>query len=300
MCGVAVLRFGSVLLSLLPFSFRSVTGGLLGVLVSFIPTRERKIAALQLRRFLGGKGSSHVAHVYWNLGRTALESVRLLPWLSRNMTRVTCDKLDAISSWIKEGRGIVCLTAHTGNWDLLAAYMVQIGVPLTVIGKEMKNKPMQEVLGEIRANYGVRTLWRSDTSAVKEIVKTLKQGEVVAGLIDQDTTVASLLSPFFGEPAKTPSALIALGKKVNAKFVTAFLFRIGFFRYQVFVEELDGDLSAEELLKEYHRRLEGLIRRFPSQWVWIHKRWRTLPSGETQGTKAYVERLMRELKTAGR
>jgi KDO2-lipid IV(A) lauroyltransferase len=166
--------------------------------------------------------------------------------------------------------------------------MIHRGIPLTTIGREARNPAGQHILAKMRQGYGIETIWRSDRRAVKRLMECMKERRVVAALIDQDTRVDSLYVPFFGSPAKTPSSLISLGKRARARFVSAFLFRVGFMRYEVFTEEFPDDLSEDELLAMYNARLEALIRRFPGQWVWFHKRWRSRPDGTVLSTRQYL------------
>jgi KDO2-lipid IV(A) lauroyltransferase len=201
-----------------------------------------------------------------------------------------------VPGWINDQRPIICLTAHTGNWDLLAAYVISRGIPLTTIGREARNPTAQAILRSIREGYGIETIWRSDRSGLKRIISCLKERRVLAALIDQDTRVESVSSVFFDRPAKTPVSLITMGRKMNARFVTAFLFREGLGRYRVFVEDLGEADTDIEILDRYNKRLESYIRRYPSQWVWFHKRWRTTPDGVTLSSREYARTLEEQLR----
>ena len=292
----AVAALGS-----LPFAIRSTIGWTLGYLGGLLPLRERTITKLQLQVFLPEANAHRLTpRVFANAGRTLVESLRLAPILKARASRIRCDSWDTITSWLVSDRPIVALTAHTGNWDLLAAYMIAQGIPLTTIGKEARNPIAQRILSSIRDSYGIETIWRSDRSGVKRLLQCLKERRTIAALIDQDTRVESKMIAFFGTPAKTPSSLVALGRKANARFVSAFLFRTGFLRYEVFVQELPSTLDDSQLLAEYHRHLETLIRRFPDQWVWFHKRWRTLDDGKTLSTREYLAELSRRMTAPSR
>jgi KDO2-lipid IV(A) lauroyltransferase len=218
-----------------------------------------------------------------------LQVLNLKPMTLSPLSHITCQNWDVVEGWLAEGRPIVALTGHTGNWDLLAAYVIARGVGVTTIGREARSPVAQELLRSIRDSYGVETIWRSDRSGLKRIVHCLREKRVLAALIDQDTRVESDYVPFFGTPAKTPSSLVALGKKFNARFVTAFIFQTGSSSFELFVEEIKDDAESASILTEYSRRLELLIRRYPEQWVWFHKRWRTQPGQETMGTTRYLE-----------
>lgn len=279
------------LLGLIPYPLRSFIGFLAGSLYALFPSRDRLVATLQLRTSLPPEKIPPVSKVFASVGRTTMESLNLSPILKNPDKYIVCHQWDLINHWLSQKRGIVTLTAHTGNWDLLAAYMVKHSLNLTVIGKEMRNKAVQEALSEMRSRHGIETLWRADASATKQIVSRLKSAKIVAALIDQDTSVISSMVPFFGRPAKTPSALVSLAKRTNSLIVSAFLARIGNNRYEVFVEGIDSSLSDIEILSTFHSHLEKFIMRFPEQWVWFHKRWRTTVEGETLSSRNYIKTL---------
>jgi KDO2-lipid IV(A) lauroyltransferase len=290
----ALLLFVASALARLPFSLRSGLGWALGYIAGLLPFRERTFAWLQLKVFLPEVSARRVTPlVFANAGQTLLESLNIRPILQCTPDRITCESWPSVQEWISSPRPIVTLTAHTGNWDLLAAWVIAQGIPLTTIGREARSSSAQAVLRSIREGYGIETIWRSDRSGLKRLIACLQQRRVVAALIDQDTRVESIPVPFFGSPAKTPVSLITLGRKMNARFVTAFLFRTGWLRFSVFVEEIPDCDTEQEVLTAYHQRLEQLIRRYPGQWVWFHKRWRSPTGQETLSSKAY-ERILRE------
>jgi KDO2-lipid IV(A) lauroyltransferase len=276
----------------LPISARSALGGAIGNLVGRLPLREARVAALQLQAFLPEVSPSKIVpKIFENVGRSMMESLNLQPFLKPPFPHITCPQWDTILQWTKDERPVIALTAHTGNWDLLAAYTIARGIPLSTVGKEARNPDVQVVLRAIREAYGIDTIWRSDKSGIKRIVACFKERRVMAALIDQDTRVDSVFVPFFEAQAKTPSALVDLGKRFNARFVSAFIIRTGGTRFEIHAAELDGSKETHEILTEYHRNLEHLIRKHPDQWVWIHKRWRSDPSGATLGTKDYLKML---------
>jgi KDO2-lipid IV(A) lauroyltransferase len=294
--GIQIAR----LVAAIPFFFRSILGWCLGYAVGVFPSRERRMADLQIKAFLPEKRSwTLTPRVFANAGRTAVESLSLRPIIRNHARYITCDSWQTVEAWLREDRPIVTLTAHTGNWDLLAGYVISRGIPLTTIGREARNPQAQAVLRWIREGYGIETIWRSDKAGLKRLVQCLKERRVVAALIDQDTKVESIPVPFFGQPAKTPVSLITLGRKFNARFVSAFLFRTGWFRFSVFVEEIPDGLTEEDVLKVYNDRLEQFIRDYPDQWVWFHKRWRTTPQGITLSTKEYAAALEARIKNRG-
>lgn len=280
----------------IPFLARSAIGWVLGYCFGLLHTRERRIAQLQLQVFLQQRQTTRLTkRAFANAGRTLLESMNLSPALMNSRYTITPHGWNTIAPLISSPRPVVALTAHTGNWDLLGAYVVAQGVQVTTIGREARNRFAQSLLAAIRAQYGIHTIWRSDKAAIKRLTTELKHGNTIAALIDQDTRVKSIFSPFFGRPAKTPSSLIALGKRYDAHFVSAFIFRTGLRTFSLYIEPFAEGSSEEEILKLYNARLEQYIRLYPDQWVWFHKRWRTLENGDTLSSSQYLSFLEKQL-----
>jgi Kdo2-lipid IVA lauroyltransferase/acyltransferase len=279
-----------------PFLARSAIGWFLGYSFGLLPTRERRIAQLQLQVFLQTRQAARLTRrAFANAGRTLLESMNLSPALKSSRYTITPHGWDNVAPLLASSRPVVALTAHTGNWDLLGAYVIAQGVQVTTIGREARNHFAQSLLAGIRKQYGIQTIWRSDKGAIKQLTSQLKQGNTIAALIDQDTRVKSTFNPFFGRPAKTPSSLVALGRRHNALFISAFIFRTGWRTFSLFIEPFTDEASEEEVLNLYNVRLEQYIRLYPDQWVWFHKRWRTETNGNTLSSSQYLSFLEKQL-----
>ena len=290
-------------LGLLPIDLRRALGHLLGLVIARFPTRERTIASLQLRQFFNPAQSATVVNrMYASLGQSAFETFNLNPLLdainssannAEHKTFIDCPELAKIQEIYSRGRGIVALTAHTGNWDLMGAYFAKCGIRVATIGREARVVALQDLLVRIREKYGIQTIWRQDPQAMKQLLSRLNRGWVIAALIDQDTYVHSRHVPFFGRYASTPDSLVKVAKRRNIPIVSTFIFRLESGKYRIFLRELNGDESVEDILTQYHTQLENHLRHYPEQWVWFHKRWRTLPSGERLATADYIKFLRR-------
>ena len=282
------LIFVTTVLGALPISVRSGLGDRLGRILAFFPSREKLITSLQLNALLrDAPNKPTVADVFGNLGRVLFETLNLAPLLDPENCCVEGPSEDEISKLLSESSSLVALTAHVSNWDLLAAYFISRGAPLTTIAREARNPLVQEVLETIRERYGIETVWRTSVFAVKALLRKLKEKRVIAALIDQDTTVSARFIPFFGLSTATPSGIVDIAQRGDAALVSAFLVRLAPLRYKVIIEPLPLSLPPDEILAEFNRRLEIVIREYPDQWVWLHKRWRTLPSGEKLNFEEY-------------
>lgn len=278
----------------LPVAIRAGIGAVCGAIFGLLPLRDRRIAELQLSRFLGGTAPRRTAiGTYAEAGRTALTAINLTPLLRR----VVCPHVQYLDSLKTLGRPVLALTAHLGVWDLLGAYTVSRGLTVATIGRAARSERLHSVLAKIRSGYGITTIWREDSRGIRAIVKHLRANGLIAALIDQDTRVSGTFSDFFGCPAFTPSSLIEIARRYDALIVTAFIVRREDGMHEVSVEPIGDAASLDEILSTYHTRLEALIRRYPTQWVWFHKRWRTSPSGERPSSAEYERRLRTELET---
>jgi len=287
-------------LARLPISLRVRLGRALGVVFSLLPTRERRVAEAQIRRFLPDAPSpgAVVRAVYANLGETIAESLDLEPILRRATTHISSTPLAELEEARAAGRPLMVLAAHIGNWDLLAAFFVRSGFRVVTIGRPARNPALQSALGALRARYGIETIWRTDRGASRKIIRELRAHRLIAALLDQDIETRHEFIPFFGQPAATPSGLVELGCRLRAAFFVTTLVRTGTLSYRVDLTRLDDSSSPTEILHQYHRRIEAVIREYPGQWVWIHKRWRTRPDGQRAGTAAYLEELRQPLRSS--
>lgn len=283
------------LLGAIPLRLRQSLGRGAGRLVAIFSGRERHLSLLQLQLALGNSDKSIPTEMYSQIGQTFLESLNLSPILSDSGSITVIAGEEIIKRTAQNQSPLVALTGHVGNWDLLAAYIVARGINLCTVARRARNSLLHELLEDLRLRYGVKSLWRS-RQAGQAIISELKQGKVVAALIDQDTRVRSISVPFFNYPASTPVGLVTIAKKLDVPIVSAFLVRVDKVRFEVYIKEIDSSKTEEDILKEYHSHLEDILRRFPAQWVWFHKRWRTLADNTRLSSEQYLQYLTKELK----
>lgn len=290
-----LLTWSLDLIGFFPLTLRRFVGRVIGSLVYLIPTRERIIALYQLNLVLPqSNNKAALRAMYEHFGVITMESLNLKPLLEREPP--ICDDSEKIKELLSRGRGIVALTAHFGNWELLGAYFAKLGVPINTIGREARNQNFHRYLAKLRERMGVTTLWRGDKNSLKEIYSVLESNGVLAALIDQDTRVKSSFVPFFGMDARTPVTLVSIAKRLNSTIVSAFIAKIDG-QYKIFVNEIPQEMSEEEILATFNQRLESLIRSNPEQWVWFHKRWRSEKNGVVLGSRDYIKHLSEKVKT---
>jgi KDO2-lipid IV(A) lauroyltransferase len=180
---------------------------------------------------------------------------------------------------VAAGRGVIAVTGHVGNWELLAAAIAHRGYPATVVARRVNDARFDALVREVRTGAGLRILDRDDPRFAQALRGELTEGRVVALLIDQDTRGAGVWVPFFGRPARTPAGAAVLALRARAECVSVFIERRpegGHLIRFAPVERGDGRTrrDIEDLTARMTAAIEAQIRRNPVEWVWWHRRWR--------------------------
>ena len=182
-------------------------------------------------------------------------------------------------------RGVVFVSGHVGNWELLARRVSLAGYPAQTIAKETTDPRLTALVERFRASGKLKSLWRGQDGAAKAMLRALRAGEILGMLIDQDTKVQSVFVPFFGAPAATPRAAADLALRTGAAVVMGSCQRQATGRYALSMKELavpssgDREADALALTAAMTADIESAVRRAPEQWVWMHRRWKTQPQG---------------------
>ena len=219
-----------------------------------------------------------------HLGRSVLEMVCIEKFDARRHELVEWvpEARAAMDSALARGKGVVFVTGHVGNWELLARYVALEDYPAAVIGKELSDARTTRLVERFRASGKLRVIWRGTQGAAKDMLRALKSNSILGILIDQDTKVQSVWVPFFGKLAKTPRAAADLAIRTGAVPMLGFCTRVGPLRYRITMQEvslptLEGEAGVTALTAELTRGIEAQIRAHPEQWVWIHQRWKSPP-----------------------
>ncbi len=182
------------------------------------------------------------------------------------------------------GRGVVLVTGHVGNWELLGRRIARAKIaPFTAVAKETTDARLTGLVDAFRARGGIESIWRGQEGSGKRLLRALRSGQILAILIDQDTWVQSVFVPFFQQLAATPRAAADLALRTGAAVVVGFCQRKddGYFRLSTealtFKQTGDREADAMSVTAALTARIEAAIRRAPEQWVWMHRRWKTRP-----------------------
>jgi KDO2-lipid IV(A) lauroyltransferase len=180
----------------------------------------------------------------------------------------------------KKGRGVLVLTGHIGNWELMSMAAAVLGYPMSAIYRPLDFKPLDLFFINLRSRYGA-TLYPKK-HAMRPILRGLKKGELIGILLDQNAGVqAGVFADFFNRPACTNMGLASIALRMEVPVVPLFLLREGNGYRVEFGPEVpviragDREKDISVNTRQYNRVIEDVIRRYPDQWFWVHRRWKT-------------------------
>ncbi|HYW46626.1 MAG TPA: lysophospholipid acyltransferase family protein [Bryobacteraceae bacterium] len=198
----------------------------------------------------------------------------LAPW-------IRCEGAEHFDAAIRQGRGVLFATAHLGNWELSAYAHALLASPMNVIVRPLDNPLIDALVERRRALSGNRLVLKKDFA--RTILKALAANEAVGILIDQNASLDSgVFVDFFGIPACASSGFAKLAAHSGAAVIPGFALwsdeeRRYILRFYPPVA-ISGDAARDT--QTLQARLEEVIRAYPDQWLWIHRRWKTRPPGE--------------------
>lgn len=186
---------------------------------------------------------------------------------------------DHVRAALAEGRGAILLTGHLGFWEAGNFTFSMLGYQIGIVAKPMRNPLVDQYFLRMRENAGGYVI--NSRKGARRILKALQQNHLVGILMDQHAgRRQGVQVPFFGRPAWTTPIIAELAMKYRVPIVPAFAWRIPGDRYHVEIDApilLDETLSPETIAANTARLtaiIEAAVRRDPSQWFWVHRRWR--------------------------
>ncbi len=246
---------------------------LLAKLLYHIDTKRRIIAIRNLMQAFGlseAQAKELAYKNYMELSQTVAE-ILLLFNQKFDFTAIDDSELQKIAH-LKAP--IIFLTAHIGNWEALAQLLAQKGFPMGVVGREGNNKLIEKnVTLPFRQRFGNWLIYKHN--ALKSLMRALKDGKNVGLLLDQRGGQAGIWVDFFDMPASTLPTAYFLQKRFKVPIVPVYMVRESG-KLKVVVDEVIEwqDLDEAAHTKLINESYERIIKAYPTQWFWMHERWR--------------------------
>ena len=226
--------------------------------------------------------------VYRHLGWQLVEFCRMPRYTAQNIQGwIRTEGLDHYLAAQAKGKGVLILTGHLGAWELSSFYHSLMGYPMGMVIRRLDNRMLDDFVNDIRCLHGNYVLHKDDFA--RGLMMAMRNGEAVGILMDTNMTPPQgVFARFFGIEACTASGLAHVALKTGAAVLPGFLvWEAAEKKYVLhFGPELHFAQTGqpkEDVLaatQQCNDVLESWIRRYPDQWLWIHRRWKTRPPGD--------------------
>jgi KDO2-lipid IV(A) lauroyltransferase len=261
-------------------------------LVYVFHARLRRVGMRNLALAFPEKSAHERAQIlrgeFTSLGRQLAEVCHFPDYTLENVNHVVVyDGFENYERALARGKGVLFLTAHFGGWELSAFTHSLHGHSMHVVMRAMDNVYLDRMIRHYRTMHGNTLVDKDDFG--RGLLSAMKNGEVVGILMDTNMTPPQgIFVDFFGVPACTASGLAKIALRTDAAVVPGFTIwdrAIGKYRLRfdpavnlIRTGDNDADVAANTQL--FTKIIEDYVRRYPDQWLWIHRRWKTRPEGQ--------------------
>jgi len=270
---------------------RWLAAGFARFLYAMLP-RLRGTAQVNLliafRQWTGKQRQEVERRMVRNLGWQAVEFARLGSYTKANIQEfVLLDGHENFLEAQKRGKGVLVLTAHIGAWELSSYAHALYGYPLHYMARPIDNALVDALVNRYRCASGNQPIFKNESA--RAMLKILKEGGTIGILADQNTLPAEgAFVDFFGTTACTTTGIARVALHTDAAVVPGYAVwdeKIGKYRlrFEPAVELIRSDDAERDVLANTQRFasiIEGIVRKYPEQWVWVHARWRVRPEGQ--------------------
>jgi Kdo2-lipid IVA lauroyltransferase/acyltransferase len=227
-------------------------------------------------------------HLYRHLGWQLAEFCQM-PGYTREETRelIRYEGLEHYLAARDRGTGVLIVTGHLGAWELSSFWHSLMGYPMAMVIRRLDNPRVDRLVNRIRCLHGNRVLHKDDFA--RGLLSAMRRGDTVGILMDTNMTPPQgVFVPFFGTEACTASGLARVALRTGAAVLPGFLvweasegrYVLHFGEEIALVQTGEDENDTVENTARFTAVIEEFVRRYPDQWLWVHRRWKTRPAGE--------------------
>jgi KDO2-lipid IV(A) lauroyltransferase len=231
----------------------------------------------------GAEAAACAPRIYRAFFTNALEMASI-PYFSRSEieNRLVPSGLEHLQAARAVGKGVILVSFHYGLWELIPPWLVYNGFPITSVVRRQNNRKVDAWMEFMRTSHGAQT---TDSGfGIREILRTLRQGNILGLMSDQDSGTKGIFVPFLGKMASSPVGPAQISRKTGAPIIVTAghpqfppPHRVEF-SPPIFPEAFPaGPAGDQALTRAYIRQFETWIHQRPEQWFWLHRRWKTQP-----------------------
>lgn len=282
---VIFVRSLSFFLQSIPLQWALALGRFFGS-AAFYTSARSGLAYVNLKAALGARYSAkerkEIVHKHFrHLAQNVVEILRF-PKMNRDYFSrfITAHHRERYDEARRQGRGLVLLTPHFGNWELTQILASLDGHPMAVLARRQKHNRLNEFLNELRSSHGSVAIQKG-TSDIRDFIRVLKDRGMVGALGDLSGGRDGSTVRFFGRKTTAPSGIFKIAKRTHSVILPCFMVRTNGPDHEIFVEQPfpliesgNEERDIDQSLQNYYDLLEQWIRKYPDQWLWVYKRWK--------------------------
>jgi KDO2-lipid IV(A) lauroyltransferase len=250
-------------------------------------TGERNLA-LAYPAMDSGQRSGLLRKMYRNLGWQMAEFCQMPRYTRQNSAGfLRCEGLEHYLNAQAAGCGVLIVTGHLGAWELSSFYHSLMGYPMSMVIRRLDNARLDRYVNRIRCLYGNRVLHKDDFA--RGLIGAMRKGDTVGILMDTNMTPPQgVFVDYFGHQACTASGLARVAVKTGAAVLPGFMVweeaaKAYVLRFGERLQLADTNDAEADVLRNTQlctAAIEAWVRRYPDQWLWVHRRWKTRPPGD--------------------
>lgn len=274
----------TALIAVLPVRLAKGMGRAIGRLLYHAWGSRRKVALTNIRE-ARDRGSlplsitpeQLILECFQNIGLSFVELVKIYYGLGGDiLDKITFRGIENFDRVKASERGVILITAHSGNWELMALKCSRVLGRIGIVARALDNPYLNRILENSRARFGNAVIYKK--GALKQLLRWLKNGEIVGILMDQAVlSDEGVIMDFLGRGAWTTKMPVLLAKRTGGALLPLFIKRTRTGHEVTIHPEVDIRGTEEQVLRRLNGVIEEHIKENPSEWLWFHRRWKRVP-----------------------
>ncbi|OGW81126.1 MAG: hypothetical protein A3G33_10140 [Omnitrophica bacterium RIFCSPLOWO2_12_FULL_44_17] len=261
----------------------------IGYTASLVLPKEQAKIKKNLRETLGSELTTAELNcvapkIFINLAKTAVDVFQFPKLSPKRIEQLVpyCEGIENLEMAAKQSHGVIGLSAHIGNWELVAAFVMNLFPDrmVAVIARKIYYEPFDKVLVSLRKYGRFGTIYRD--GGLRQIISVLKKNGIIGIVPDQDVEkLDSIFVDFLGRPAWTPTAPAKISLATGSWIVPMFMiheknhYRMYIEKPILPIENMPKEEAIHRMTEQWSAAVEKFVRRYPDQWAWMHNRWKT-------------------------
>lgn len=287
--GYWIIRTIFQIMAYTPLGLGRLLGKILGIFVSVLPFKRLNVSLDNIRNTLGSSMTEQEVaalnrKVYMHFGQALFELSRIFRINNKNLDKyVVFEGAENLTKALAKGKGVFFLSAHVGNWELItAAASIRYG-RLSAIASTQHSQAVDRLIQTIRTRFGMEVIPKKN--GLRRMISSIRQNRIVGILLDLNAKWdQGVFVDFLGRPSCTNKSLAIMALKMDTPIIPVFsvrekdgLYHIRFGEEVKLIRTGDRTKDIEENTALFTRIIEAQVKKYPDQWLWVHRRWKTLP-----------------------